>query len=185
MKSNRKYTALALGAFVFIVTTQVASAFYDPNPGRWINRDPIQESGGVNLYGYVGNNPIDRRDPFGLELGYCYMADGRMLPPGEPEHLGNAMESWTVTAGCYSAVYCGRVAAPAAMAGFKWVAVRCTIDGPCGTRIVQIRWMKVPVFRLDYGPIPESGGSPVLHCHVKWVNNCKSHIPIWPPGTPR
>ncbi|MBI3851786.1 MAG: RHS repeat-associated core domain-containing protein [Verrucomicrobia bacterium] len=32
--------------------------FYDPNLQRWINRDPIAEKGGANLYAYVGNNPI-------------------------------------------------------------------------------------------------------------------------------
>jgi len=25
--------------------------------GRWINRDPLGEAGGLNLYGFVGNNP--------------------------------------------------------------------------------------------------------------------------------
>jgi uncharacterized protein RhaS with RHS repeats len=39
---------------------------YDPNLGRWINRDPIEESGGINLFGYVNNNPINFIDPFGL-----------------------------------------------------------------------------------------------------------------------
>ena len=27
---------------------------YDPNLGRWINRDPIEERGGLNVYGYIG-----------------------------------------------------------------------------------------------------------------------------------
>jgi RHS repeat-associated protein len=40
--------------------------FYDPNTQRWLNRNPIMERGGVNLYVHVGNNPCDRRDPFGL-----------------------------------------------------------------------------------------------------------------------
>ena len=40
--------------------------FYDPATQRWLNRDPIGEEGGVNLYGYVGNNPISGVDPLGL-----------------------------------------------------------------------------------------------------------------------
>ena len=39
--------------------------FYDPNLQRWINRDPIQESGGINLFRYVGNRPVDSIDPIG------------------------------------------------------------------------------------------------------------------------
>ena len=40
--------------------------FYDPEVGRFINKDPIGFMGGLNLYAYVGNNPINREDPFGL-----------------------------------------------------------------------------------------------------------------------
>ncbi|NJO21426.1 MAG: hypothetical protein HC838_17215 [Spirulinaceae cyanobacterium RM2_2_10] len=43
-----------------------AQAFYNPESGRWPNRDPIEERGGRNLYGFVGNRPIGRIDPFGL-----------------------------------------------------------------------------------------------------------------------
>jgi uncharacterized protein RhaS with RHS repeats len=34
--------------------------------GRWQSRDPIGEDGGINLYGYVGNKPIDAVDLLGL-----------------------------------------------------------------------------------------------------------------------
>jgi len=49
--------------------------YYDPHNGRFINRDPIEESGGLNLYGFVGNNPVCRWDLLGLkdiapEYGY-------------------------------------------------------------------------------------------------------------------
>lgn len=34
--------------------------------GRWPSRDPIEEKGGVNLYGFVGNEPIYMVDLLGL-----------------------------------------------------------------------------------------------------------------------
>ena len=40
--------------------------YYDPVTGRWINRDPIEEEGGFNLYGFVENNGVNRRDIMGL-----------------------------------------------------------------------------------------------------------------------
>ncbi len=36
--------------------------YYSPTTGRFINRDPIGEAGGLNLYGFVGNDPINRID---------------------------------------------------------------------------------------------------------------------------
>jgi RHS repeat-associated protein len=40
---------------------------FHPLLGRWINRDPIQEQGGLNLYAYVGNNTVNATDPWGLD----------------------------------------------------------------------------------------------------------------------
>ena len=44
--------------------------FYAPELGRWINRDPIEEEGGENLYALVENNPVLFVDPLGLQLPY-------------------------------------------------------------------------------------------------------------------
>jgi len=41
--------------------------FYEPNLQRWTSRDPIEEMGGLNLYGFVGNSPVNYVDPLGLE----------------------------------------------------------------------------------------------------------------------
>jgi len=39
---------------------------YDPQVGRWTNKDPIRFKGGLNLYVYVENNPINGADASGL-----------------------------------------------------------------------------------------------------------------------
>jgi len=39
---------------------------YDPNLQRFVNQDPIEELGGINLYGFVDNDPLGRIDPLGL-----------------------------------------------------------------------------------------------------------------------
>ncbi len=43
--------------------------FYDPIWGRWINRDPIEEAGGLNLYGFCGNDGVNQADFLGLWVG--------------------------------------------------------------------------------------------------------------------
>jgi RHS repeat-associated protein len=42
--------------------------FYDPETGRWPSRDPIEEAGGANLYGFVGNDGVGGIDLLGLRL---------------------------------------------------------------------------------------------------------------------
>ena len=42
------------------------SAFYNPSTGRWLNRDPVEEAGGFNLYTSVGNRPQGHVDAIGL-----------------------------------------------------------------------------------------------------------------------
>ena len=37
--------------------------FYSPNLQRWPNQDPIGERGGINLYSFVFNSPLNEVDP--------------------------------------------------------------------------------------------------------------------------
>ena len=66
--------------------------FYAPELGRWPNRDPIGEEGGVNLFGMVGNCPICRYDIFGLAdngmtdyYNWLQLQVNWMGQPAEPE----------------------------------------------------------------------------------------------------
>jgi RHS repeat-associated protein len=52
---------------------------YDPSTGRWLSRDPIEEDGGINLYGYVEGNPVNLVDPLGLAKGDNNKAGKRNL----------------------------------------------------------------------------------------------------------
>ena len=45
--------------------------YYDPNTGRFLSEDPIGFRGGINFYGYVGNNVTNRTDPEGTAFKTC------------------------------------------------------------------------------------------------------------------
>jgi RHS repeat-associated protein len=54
---------------------------YDAGLGRWLSRDPLyhaESAQGPNLYTYVGDDPVNRTDPLGLQNV------GPKAPPGGP-----------------------------------------------------------------------------------------------------
>ncbi len=46
--------------------------YYMPETGRWLSTDPIGESRGLNLYAYVGNDPVNGIDIDGLVPHFPY-----------------------------------------------------------------------------------------------------------------
>ena len=52
--------------------TNFRMRWYDSETGRWLSKDPIGLSGGLNLYAFCLNNPVNGIDPF----GYCADDDG-------------------------------------------------------------------------------------------------------------
>jgi len=43
---------------------------YQPDLGRWLCRDPIEETGGLNLYGMLSNQPLGNVDNLGLSMHF-------------------------------------------------------------------------------------------------------------------
>ncbi len=73
---NRKATMAVVGMLALLALADAASAYYSPRLGRWISRDPIEEKGGLNLYGFVGNGPSNAVDFVGLDvIGDCACED--------------------------------------------------------------------------------------------------------------
>jgi hypothetical protein len=61
--------------------------YLDPVTGRWPSRDPIEEMGGTNLYGFVGNDSISWVDYLGLED--CSSSTGNTYDKETVERTGN------------------------------------------------------------------------------------------------
>ena len=59
--------------------------YYDPSTGRWLSRDPLEEIGGLNLYGFVQNNPQKYVDPYGLN--WISIIRNLPLPPDLIERI--------------------------------------------------------------------------------------------------
>jgi hypothetical protein len=82
MKTQMKRALWFLILLALLSAPHLASAYYDPGVQRWMNRDPVQEWGGPNVYTYVGNNPINAVDPYGLLTAVVIGGPS----PASPEH---------------------------------------------------------------------------------------------------
>jgi hypothetical protein len=80
--------------------------------GRWINRDPIREAGGLNLYAYVGANPIIKIDPYGLWEVFGFGGGGVQGPgPISPTGEGLYFGGYNSSSGAYTGSLLGGGAA--------------------------------------------------------------------------
>jgi RHS repeat-associated protein len=69
---------------------------YDARAGRWTGKDPIRFRSGMNLYGFVVNDPVNLGDPNGQDLSICDIPILGLIcnvwtPPPPPCNLPNCM----------------------------------------------------------------------------------------------
>ena len=62
--------------------------YYDPVTGRWPSRDPIEERGGMNLYGFVGNNGVNSWYLLGM-MKYAFILNRDLFPHGRVGEFGD------------------------------------------------------------------------------------------------
>jgi hypothetical protein len=72
--------------------------YYDPVTGRWPCRDPIEESGGVNLYGFVNNGGVNFFDKLGKKLLKVKISDVKIESKSKPVPYSGGTEGGAVTA---------------------------------------------------------------------------------------
>lgn len=65
---------------------------------RWLNRDPIEEEGGLNLYAQCRNNPIGQFDVFGLFV-YKTLASNYPLKSVYPTDVSVTNSIWHLVGG--------------------------------------------------------------------------------------
>jgi len=60
--------------------------YYAPSLQRWLNRDPLKERGGINLYLFADNSPTTKLDYVGLEdIGLYWPPGVELVPPPPPD----------------------------------------------------------------------------------------------------
>jgi RHS repeat-associated protein len=81
--SGTAQTDFRFGQLFYDKTSTLYAANFrlmDQRLGRWQNRDPQQETGGINLYAYAKGSPVDLTDPLGLWTGQIGLGSGLFFP---------------------------------------------------------------------------------------------------------
>ncbi|MCX8154903.1 MAG: RHS repeat-associated core domain-containing protein [Verrucomicrobiae bacterium] len=145
--------------------------YYSPTPGRWLSRDSLGEEGGLNVYRFVYNDPIQNVDSLGMIpiwmerlfkwAGYQFWRNFVVTAP----HWQTVMDDWYYETGPDPRTYIGisdpRNADIAGNAGFVkllncWIAKRRGVQVPAGSWGVApwgFRWVYAYDFSSAAGGI--------------------------------
>jgi hypothetical protein len=132
-----------------------AEAFYNPSTGRWISRDPISEAGGMNLYGFVRNTPIQYADKWGMFVSgdqddACNVARG-LCPTCNGQYYN------IFTSCCCKEKIVKRTAIDTGIQTWKWVSPVGNPNNPGGAPDMHW-WLTWPGGSVDANAINSGGG---------------------------
>jgi RHS repeat-associated protein len=172
--------ASILAISIALLTAQSAFAFYNPQLGRWANRDPLGETGfettrgrtsdviggGFNAYAFVANNPSSLFDSLGLAIWKCSRQTEWQVPGLQHTYL------WDDRPGTTSPRSCGRDGAGWPLLGKAWGRSNTRDKGPGVDRCKKIPNSdgKEPNV-MACCRTPKYKPFPFYDCH-DWSKNC-------------
>jgi len=156
---------------------------YSAEFGRWLTRDPILETGGINLYAYVIGNPVNRIDT----LGFCYGPyPGVNIPTTDAERAASATglgQGAALAGGAGVGLLAGETVALSAI-GTAVLAARAAISNPA---LVVGAVNAIGEFALGYGlPGPPNPNLPsIIGATISELEKIGPKPPYGPEPCPR
>ena len=68
--------------------------FYLPEVGRWVSRDPVGEKGGLSLYSYLDNAPINQIDLLGLAKVWTFSGINNWEEGKYHDYVDEGLSDW-------------------------------------------------------------------------------------------
>jgi RHS repeat-associated protein len=156
--------------------------FYSPKLGRFLQPDPIGYAGGINIYAYCLNDPVNYVDPWGLDT---YRQNRQLNPRGATTRrpvkhgISHTFIYTTHPDGSLNNTYsCGNE--PDSTGNMKWYKNRPEDRSAASTAIAQKQaydaapWWKKPTLPDNFGP---RVGGPTMDGRVEQLFQQKEQDP--------
>ena len=133
--------------------------WYDPTVGRFVSQDPIGFAGGLNLYGYVGQNPIGRIDPSGLVFGADDVLEALLVEEAIDVAIPVAERLAPAVGRALYARYAGLAALVTGTYGLAGVGIYVAAQ--------RLAAQQTSLANVTPGDCPNQGGEPIYHWRNK------------------